>query len=113
MKCTSCGQECFDEKYPEVVFKDDKYCICEECSIDYEENEITGKVQFRQDLIEDGCIEQHECHFEFNKYCGAYVCNFCGKHKGLARCYCGWSETSPGRGRQELIDMGENIDDDY
>ncbi len=58
MKCTKCGQECFDEEYPQVVFHDDKYCICEECSIDYEENDITGKVQYRKDLEEEGCIEE-------------------------------------------------------
>lgn len=56
MKCTSCGGECFDGEYPEVVFKDEEKCICEECSIDYED--VNGKVQFRQDLIEDGCIER-------------------------------------------------------
>ena len=45
-------------------------------------------------------------------YCGAYVCATCGKHVGLARCYCGWSAT--GRdGRQELIDLGEVIGDEY
>lgn len=35
MKCTACGQECFNNKYPEVVFRDDNNCICEECSIYY------------------------------------------------------------------------------
>jgi hypothetical protein len=48
--------------------------------------------------------------FWFNRYCGAYVCAECGNHKGLARCYCGWSLTSPGRGRQELEEMGEVIE---
>ena len=56
MKCTVCGQECYDETYPEVVFKDEKYCVCEECSIDYEE--VNSKVQYRQDLLEEGCIER-------------------------------------------------------
>ena len=56
MKCTSCGGECFDEEYPEVVFKDEEKCICEECSIDYKD--VNGKVQVRQDLIEEGCIER-------------------------------------------------------
>lgn len=55
MKCTACGQECFDEAYPQMVFQDDKKCICEECSIDFEE--VNGVVQFRQDLVEDGCVE--------------------------------------------------------
>lgn len=48
MKCTSCGQECFDEHSPEVVFKDDNNCICEECSIDYEE--VDGVIQLRKDI---------------------------------------------------------------
>ena len=37
MKCLHCGKECFDDKYPEVVFKDGELCVCEECSIDYEQ----------------------------------------------------------------------------
>ena len=28
--------------------------------------------------------------YDFNTYCGAQVCNTCGDHKGLARCFCGW-----------------------
>lgn len=36
MKCTCCGKECYENKYPEVVFKDEQNIICEECSIDYE-----------------------------------------------------------------------------
>lgn len=39
MKCTCCGNECFweeENKYPEVVFWDERNIICEECSIDYE-----------------------------------------------------------------------------
>jgi hypothetical protein len=50
--------------------------------------------------------------YEFNRYCGAHVCVLCGEHKGLARCYCGWSKTSPGRGYEELIEMGETIEED-
>ena len=26
-------------------------------------------------------------------YCGVLVCCECGHHDGLARCYCGWSES--------------------
>lgn len=48
MKCTSCGKKCYDEKYPEVVFKDSNSYICEECSIDYEE--IDGKIRLRDDI---------------------------------------------------------------
>lgn len=45
-------------------------------------------------------------------YCGAWVCDHCEKHVGLARCYCGWSERG-GDGRRELEELGENIGDDY
>ena len=30
-------------------------------------------------------------NYQFNDYCGAYVCTECGEHKGLARCFCGWN----------------------
>ena len=36
LRCTNCGQECFDDASPEVVFSDKKNIICEECSIDFE-----------------------------------------------------------------------------
>ena len=48
--------------------------------------------------------------YEFQTYCGVRVCNHCEDHAGLARCYCGWSKTDPGRGRQELEEMGETIE---
>lgn len=48
--------------------------------------------------------------FIFSSLCGANVCNKCENHRGLERCYCGWSLTNPGNGRQELIEMGESID---
>jgi hypothetical protein len=48
--------------------------------------------------------------FAFSPLCGANVCHKCGNHRGLERCYCGWSLTNPGHGRQELIEMGETID---
>ena len=52
--------------------------------------------------------------YRFHRYCAAKVCTKCGDHEGLARCYCGWSETSPSQGYQELIDMGETIEpEDY
>lgn len=48
MKCTCCGKECYNDNYPEIVFKDDKNIICEECSIDY--TEVNGKIQKRKDI---------------------------------------------------------------
>lgn len=47
-----------------------------------------------------------------DRYCGAYICNDCGYHKGLARCYCGWA-ASGGDGRSELREYGENIEEDW
>lgn len=49
---------------------------------------------------------RHE--YEFNRYCGAMVCVECDAHKGMARCYCGWS-LSGRNGREELREFGENI----
>ena len=49
----------------------------------------------------------------FDTYCGADVCDTCGNHKGLCRCYCGWS-TSGDNGYTELIEAGETIEpEDY
>lgn len=53
---------------------------------------------------------QHDYHFA--GYCGAYVCDLCEDHRGLARCYCGWT-LSGGDGREELEELGETIDPDY
>lgn len=49
MKCTACGQDCFEDYYPEIVFKNEKNCICEECSIDYEENN-DGEIYLREEV---------------------------------------------------------------
>jgi hypothetical protein len=70
MKCTDCGQICYNNKSPEVVFKDKDNCICEECSIDYEE--VDGKVQYREDLTEEGSVRTYKdikLVFENNKWC--------------------------------------------
>lgn len=54
-----------------------------------------------------------ECNhvYVWSSYCGCYVCCKCGDHRGLTRCFCGWSKTTPGRGRQELEEMGETIEE--
>jgi hypothetical protein len=49
----------------------------------------------------------------FNTYCGCYICDHCGQHDGLARCFCRWSTTSQGNGYRELEEMGEQIEADY
>jgi hypothetical protein len=53
------------------------------------------------------------CNHEwvFSRYCGVRCCTECNEHKGLARCYCGWSRNG-GDGRQELVEAGETIGDD-
>ncbi len=48
---------------------------------------------------------------KLNRLCGAYVCDACGEHVGLVRCYCGWS-ASGRNGRVELEEMGEVIGDE-
>ena len=49
----------------------------------------------------------------WEKSCGAMVCGDCDTHAGLARCFCGWSE-SGADGCRELVEMGECIDEaDY
>lgn len=48
-----------------------------------------------------------------SRTCGVYVCDECDYHDGLARCFCGWSQ-SGGDGRRELEEMGETIEpEDY
>jgi len=47
-----------------------------------------------------------------SRTCGVLVCDTCDEHDGLERCFCGWSRTSPGNGRQELEQMGEVIDEE-
>lgn len=56
----------------------------------------------------DGC----DGVMSWSRGCGAFVCDVCDTHKGLCRCYCGWS-ASGGDGYRELEEMGEQIEDDY
>lgn len=53
-------------------------------------------------------------NWHWSDHCGAWVCDTCDDHKGLARCYCGWAADG-GDGRRELIECGENLDsgEDY
>lgn len=49
MKCSVCGKECHEERYPEIVFKSGHTVVCEECSIDWESD---GEfLHIRTDLI--------------------------------------------------------------
>lgn len=35
----------------------------------------------------------HAHDYPFDRRCGAHACIHCDDHRGLARCYCGWSHT--------------------
>jgi len=47
--------------------------------------------------------------YVWSNNCGASICDSCGDHFRLARCYCGWSKDG-GNGRKQLEEMGETID---
>ena len=47
-----------------------------------------------------------------DRTCGVMVCEDCNDHRGLARCFCGFSR-SGNDGREELAEMGECLDYDY
>ena len=55
---------------------------------------------------------EHVHDYMYARGCGVRVCTTCGDHKGLARCYCGWS-ASGGDGYLELEEMGETIEPEY
>lgn len=53
----------------------------------------------------------------YEKACACFICATCDAHISsagfqLARCYCGWTPHG-GDGRAELVELGENIEDDY
>ena len=52
----------------------------------------------------------HKHDYVFSRHCGANICYWCDDHQGLARCYCGWA-TDGGNGRDQLRDLGENLED--
>ena len=83
-------------------------------------HEISGKLATSPDGLEcDSCgwtapPPCDKCGGEMSRDngCGVLVCDQCDNHKGLARCYCGWSANG-GNGLRELQEMGENCDDDW
>jgi hypothetical protein len=92
--CTHCGDE-IAPKQPRIETEDGKTYCGPRC--DYTDNHRCS-----------------ECNGfgGMSTYCGVWVCDECNHHDGLARCYCGWSVTSPGRGYQELEEMGERIEEE-
>ena len=63
------------------------------------------------------CSRRHSVlpRFSVVDTCGAHA-TYQGKDREpgplLARCYCGWAADG-GDGRQQLVEMGENVEDDY
>jgi hypothetical protein len=55
-------------------------------------------------------MKVHEHIYHLCESCGVGVCVECEDHKGLARCYCGWSADG-GDGYAQLVEMGEPIED--
>ena len=49
MKCQDCEKECFEDKYPRVIFKDDYHCVCEKCSHNYEER--NGRIILKESFL--------------------------------------------------------------
>jgi len=47
MKCQDCGKECFEDKYPKVIFKDEFHCICQNCSLNYYKKS-NGKIKLKE-----------------------------------------------------------------
>lgn len=66
-------------------------------------------------MVYEQCDTVPKCdcggEYEFMQGCGAWVCEDCGRHHNLARCYCGWSE-SGGDGYRELEELGEQIEEE-
>lgn len=64
---------------------------------------------FLPDILKEaeGMIEGRLCDscktgtYFFNSYCGAFVCNKCGSHHNLAKCFCGWNVKS----KEDIIEL--------
>lgn len=72
-----------------------------------------GVQDYSRDYVQEA-VKQCECDGKAyqSRSCGVFICDRCGSHEGLARCFCGWS-ASGGNGYNELLEMGERIEDDY
>jgi len=98
--------------------------------VEHIDNDCVGSEVFDCELIEGEEPEGFICEscysngrFEVSNSCGVWKCRDCGAHAKyngagkepgplLARCYCGWA-LDGGNGRQQLVKMGENVEDDY
>lgn len=61
--CSACGAECFENHFPEIVFRNKNELICEMCSIEYCQLD-DGEIVLRSDLQEDGVIDQRTLYHE-------------------------------------------------
>lgn len=60
-----------------------------------------------------GDCEQGMAHQgDLSRSCGVNVCWQCGEHQRLVRCFCGWA-AGGGNGYTQLIEWGEQIEEDY
>lgn len=69
---------------------------------------------YSRDYKHDTIYECDRCHGDagFSYSCATVICDECGNHLEKARCWCGWTASGSGRGRQELEEFGEVIDDE-
>lgn len=58
-------------------------------------------IQYHIAQLPDICEQCKKRAVAWSKYCGANVCGACGKHQGLAKCYCSWN-----------LQTGEKLPDD-
>jgi hypothetical protein len=102
----------------EAVYDEDAY---PDAVVDQIDSDCVGS-----DIIDCELIEEAEkCTHSWERVdsCGAYVCSHCTQHANVnretqqviqtfVRCICGWAQDG-GNGRQQLIEMGENLEEDY
>ena len=117
----------------EVRFKDERFwvCSCEDrnvhskrqrdncplCEAKQHKSRDAYQVETRQErMFTDRDWRDFSClsgiHWfgeDMDASCGAHICEWCGWHKSLVRCFCGWA-ASGGDGAAELVALGENID---
>ena len=114
------------EQAREAVYDPDQF---EDVEVDHTNSDCVGSDVFDCELIEGEEPEGFMCEkcysngsFEVSKDCGVWKCKDCGAHAKydgaeqepgpmLARCFCGWAADG-GNGRQQLVEMGENVEDD-
>ena len=72
-----------------------------EAEIEVRTDENKLLIQYRIMELTEKCEKCGKRSTSWSKSCGALVCGDCGRHKGLARCFCGWN-----------LQTGEKLPDD-